>query len=97
MRLLAEATVRGMDLGADAVSDLLCVSFSSTDVVGHCFGPESVEARDALLRLDRELATFLAFLDREVGKGEWAIFVTADHGVGPTPEWAAAPDLPKRS
>ncbi|MGB3968300.1 MAG: alkaline phosphatase family protein, partial [Planctomycetota bacterium] len=90
VRLLAEATVRGMDLGADAVSDLLCVSFSSTDVVGHCFGPESVEARDALLRLDRELATFLAFLDREVGKGEWAMFVTADHGVGPTPEWAAA-------
>lgn len=93
VRQAAEAMVRGMQLGADATPDLLCVSFSSTDVVGHVFGPESVEARDALLRLDRELATFLRFLDDAVGKGRWAMFVTADHGVGTTPEWARAQGL----
>jgi hypothetical protein len=93
VRQAAEAMVRGMQLGADATTDVLCVSFSSTDVVGHVFGPESVEARDTLLRLDRELATFLQFLDAQVGKGQWAMFVTADHGVGTTPEWARAQGL----
>ena len=88
VRLAAEAAVRGMELGRDAVPDLLCVSFSSTDSIGHQFGPDSVESRDALLRLDRELAEFLSFLDREVGAGKYALFLTADHGVGPTPEWA---------
>lgn len=93
VRRAAEAAVLGMQLGADATTDLLCVSFSSTDVVGHVFGADSVEARDALLRLDRELATFLQFLDEQVGKGRWAMFLTADHGVGPTPEWARAQGL----
>ncbi|MEO6595590.1 MAG: alkaline phosphatase family protein [Planctomycetota bacterium] len=90
VRLAAEAAVRGMELGADAVPDLLCVSFSSTDVIGHQFGSDSVEARDALLRLDRELALFFDFLDGAAGKARWALFLTADHGVGPTPEWAKA-------
>lgn len=93
VRQAAEAAVVGMQLGADATTDLLCVSFSSTDVVGHVFGADSVEARDALLRLDHELATFLQFLDAQVGKDQWAMFLTADHGVGPTPEWARAQGL----
>ena len=88
VRLAAEAAVVGEDLGADAVPDLLCVSFSATDVIGHCFGPDSVEARDALLRLDRDLALLFSFLDRRVGRDSYAVFLTADHGVGPTPEWA---------
>lgn len=88
VRLAAEAAVQGMALGSDEVPDLLCISFSSTDLVGHYFGPDSVEARDALLRLDRDLATLLDFLDRTVGAGRYAFFLTADHGVGPTPEWA---------
>lgn len=93
VRLAAEAAVHGMKLGDDAVPDLLCVSFSATDIVGHYFGPDSVEARDTLLRLDRELATFLVFLDTEVGVGRYAIFLTADHGVGPLPEAAKAAGL----
>jgi len=88
VRLAAQACVEGLELGADAIPDLLCVSFSSTDVVGHNFGPDSVESRDALLRLDRQLADFLAHLDQKVGVGNYAIFLTADHGIGPTPEWA---------
>ncbi|MCU0866805.1 MAG: alkaline phosphatase family protein [Planctomycetes bacterium] len=90
VRLAAEAAVRGADLGSDAATDLLSLSFSSTDVIGHTFGPESVEARDALLRLDRELALLFACFDERVGAGRWAVFLTADHGVAPTPEWAAA-------
>jgi hypothetical protein len=90
VRSAAEAMVRGMHLGADATTDLLCVSFSSLDIAGHFFGADSVEARDTLLRLDRELGQFLAFLDEQVGAGKWALFLTADHGVGATPEWARA-------
>ena len=88
VRHAAEAALRGMQLGKDEVPDLLCVSFSSTDVVGHAFGPDSVEARDTLLRLDRELAALFRTFDEEVGEGLWAVFVTADHGVGPTPDAA---------
>jgi len=86
VRLAAEAAVRGMDLGKDAATDLLCVSFSATDVVGHNWGPHSVEARDALLRLDRELGELFRFLDKQVGVEQWAFFMTADHGVAPSPE-----------
>jgi len=86
VRMAAEAAVRGMALGDDAVSDLLCVSFSATDVVGHYWGPRSVEARDALMRLDKELGLLFAFLDAEVGHDAWALFLTADHGVAPSPE-----------
>jgi hypothetical protein len=93
VRLAAQACVEGMALGADATPDLLCLSFSSTDLVGHQFGPDSVEARDTLLRLDQQLGQFLKFLDGAVGDGKYAIFLTADHGVGPTPEAAKAAGL----
>lgn len=93
VRLAAQAAIDGMQLGADAVPDLLAVSFSATDVIGHIFGPDSVESRDALLRLDLQLAEFFAFLDDRVGRERYALFLTADHGVGPTPEWARAQGL----
>lgn len=88
VRLAAEAAVLGMELGKDSAPDLLCVSFSATDVVGHNWGPHSVEARDALLRLDRELGELFRFFDKEVGAGKWSFFLTADHGVAPSPEAA---------
>lgn len=88
VRLAAEACVDALQLGQDEVPDLLCVSFSSTDVIGHTFGADSVEARDALLRLDQDLAQLLRFLDQQVGAEQYALFLTADHGVGPTPEAA---------
>lgn len=86
VRHAAVAALRGMQLGKDDVTDLLCVSFSSTDVVGHYFGPGSVEARDALLRLDRDLGEMFRVFDEEVGEGNWSVFLTADHGVAPSPE-----------
>ncbi|MFT4512865.1 MAG: putative AlkP superfamily pyrophosphatase or phosphodiesterase [Planctomycetota bacterium] len=86
VRMAAEAAVLGMKLGKDAATDLLCISFSATDVVGHYWGPHSVEARDALMRLDRDLGTLFRFLDAQVGAGQWSMFLTADHGVAPSPE-----------
>lgn len=90
VRLAAEAALRGMQLGKDAVPDLLCVSFSATDAIGHSWGPHSVEARDALLRLDRDLGLLFRCLDEEVGADQWAVFLTADHGVAPSPEFVKA-------
>lgn len=68
------------DLGADDVPDYLAVSFSSTDYVGHVFGPSSLEAEDNILRLDRTLARLLAALDERVGLENTVIVLSADHG-----------------
>ena len=73
-------------LGADPRPDLLVISLSAHDYIGHGWGQESWEAWDALLRLDRRLATFLGDLDAKVGAGRWAMIVTADHGASPMPE-----------
>ena len=76
-------------LGAvEGETDLLCVSFSSTDVIGHRYGPESQEAADALVRLDATIGKFLGFLDAKIGKGRWLFALTADHGAAPIPEWS---------
>jgi len=67
-------------LGMDEVPDYLAVSFSSTDYVGHIFGPSSLEAEDNLLRLDRTIARFLAALDNKIGLENVVIALSADHG-----------------
>jgi len=77
-------------LGKDRVADLLAVSFSSTDYVGHAFGPESREAEDNLLQLDRVLAQLFALLDERVGKGRYFVFLSADHGACESPEYFRA-------
>ncbi|WP_017733719.1 alkaline phosphatase PafA [Nafulsella turpanensis] len=76
---LAKAAVEGENMGADAVTDLLALSYSSTDILGHSFGPRSVEVQDMYLRLDRDIADLLNYLDETVGKGEYLVFLTADH------------------
>ncbi|MCJ7555985.1 MAG: alkaline phosphatase family protein [Gammaproteobacteria bacterium] len=76
----ARQLIEHEDIGADAVTDYLSVSFSSTDYVGHVFGPSSLEAEDNLLRLDRTLAELLSFVDRKVGLGNTLIVLSADHG-----------------
>jgi predicted AlkP superfamily pyrophosphatase or phosphodiesterase len=90
----AKAAVSGEQLGADNITDFLAVSFSSPDYIGHTFGPNSVEAEDAMLRLDKELGSFLDFLDAKVGKGQYTIFLTADHGVAQIPEFMNENKLP---
>lgn len=81
----AKAALVGEDLGGDAVTDYLSVSFSSTDYVGHVFGPSSLEGEDNILRLDRTLAELIAFVDDRVGLENALIVLSADHGGPDTP------------
>lgn len=87
-----QRAIREEKLGRHAATDLLCVSFSQVDAVGHNFGPESHEVMDAVLRIDRVMASLLDCLDREVGLGKCVIVLTADHGVSPLPERVLARD-----
>lgn len=82
----ARDLIRHENLGADRVPDLLFVGASAADYIGHAYGPYSQEVQDYYLRLDRMLADFLDFLDREVGSDEYVVVLTADHGVMPMPE-----------
>ncbi|MGH7564790.1 MAG: alkaline phosphatase family protein [Gemmatimonadota bacterium] len=82
----AETLVTELGMGRDTIPDFLNVSVSQTDRVGHDYGPWSREQLDNLLRLDRELGGFLDFLDATVGRGRWAVALSADHGVMVTPE-----------
>lgn len=86
---LAARAAQEYELGRDDVPDLLAVSISGTDYVGHVFGPESLEAEDNLVRVDRALARLLARLEREQ-RGPIALLITADHGVAPLPERSRA-------
>jgi len=78
--MAASAAVDGYALGADADADFLVVNLASTDYVGHKFGPNSMEVQDTYIRLDQDLAEFFKTLDRKVGKDNYLVFLTADHG-----------------
>ena len=84
---LAKAAVTAEDLGADDATDLLAVTFSANDLIGHAFGPESHEALDAAVRLDRSVAELVSFLEKRLGGSrELLVVFTADHGSAPSPE-----------
>ncbi|TPW09171.1 MAG: AP superfamily protein, partial [Acidimicrobiaceae bacterium] len=83
---LAGAALDGLKLGRGPGVDYLGISFSALDKVGHDFGQDSHEVQDVMIHLDQELGTLLDKLDREVGKGNYVLGLTADHGVAPTPE-----------
>lgn len=91
---MAKASVINEQLGADNITDLLAVSFSSPDYIGHNFGPNSIEAEDGFLRLDRDLGDLFQFLDKQVGKGEYVVFLSADHGVAHVPGFMKENKLP---
>ena len=77
---LARAAIEGEQLGSDEETDLLAISCSCTDYIGHQTGTHAIETEDTYLRLDQALADFLAFLDQKVGRGNYLVFLTADHG-----------------
>lgn len=81
----AKQAILGEQLGKDATPDYLSVSFSSTDYVGHVFGPSSLEAEDNLLRLDQTLSDLLAFVDEQVGLDNTLVILSADHGGAEAP------------
>jgi predicted AlkP superfamily pyrophosphatase or phosphodiesterase len=82
------------NLGADKQTDMLCVSYSTPDIVGHTFGPYSLEIEDIYARLDRDLAKLLSVLDLKYGKDGFVVFLTADHAVVPVPQMLIDKKLP---
>jgi predicted AlkP superfamily pyrophosphatase or phosphodiesterase len=94
LRSFAEQTIDNEKLGADEDTDVLTVSFSANDYVGHRFGPYSHEAMDMALNTDKNIGILLDFVDKRVGLQNSVVVFTADHGVAPIPEHAAAIGLP---
>lgn len=91
---MAKAAVINEQLGKSGVTDFLAVSFSSPDYVGHTFGPNSWEELDNYARLDIVLGNFFSFLDAQVGKGNYTVFLTADHGVAHVPGFLQEHNIP---
>jgi predicted AlkP superfamily pyrophosphatase or phosphodiesterase len=83
---LAKTAVDSLGLGKGGGTDFLGVSYSSIDYVGHCFGPRSREIQEILLGLDKNLADLFAHLDKKVGRGNYVVALSADHGGTPIPE-----------
>lgn len=90
----AKAAITGEQLGVDEVTDFLTISFSSPDYIGHTFGPNSIEAEDGFLRLDKDLGNLLDYLDSKVGKDQYTIFLSADHGAAHVPEFLQENKIP---
>jgi predicted AlkP superfamily pyrophosphatase or phosphodiesterase len=86
LEAFAEKAIAAENLGQHDSTDLLSVSFSSNDVVGHSFGPDSPEVRDISIRIDRLLEKLFAYLDQRIGMQNVIVVLTSDHGVSPLPE-----------
>ena len=91
---MALAALKGEQLGRGSATDFLAISFSTPDLVGHSFGPTSVEQEDIFLRLDAEIADLLTALDSWVGPEGYTVFLTGDHGVMDVPAYWQAHHLP---
>ncbi len=90
----AKAAIESERLGKNTVTDFLAVSISSTDYVGHSFGPNSIEIEDTYLRLDKDIESFLLYLDKTIGKGNYTLFLSADHGVAHVPAFLKEHKIP---
>ncbi|MDE5439115.1 alkaline phosphatase family protein [Elizabethkingia meningoseptica] len=91
---MAEAAIDGNQMGADNITDFLTVNLASTDYVGHNFGPNSIEVEDTYLRLDRDFEAFFKNLDKKVGKGNYLVFLSADHGAAHSVGFMEANKMP---
>jgi predicted AlkP superfamily pyrophosphatase or phosphodiesterase len=91
---IATQTLINEKMGLDDITDLLAVSFSSPDYIGHAFGPNSWETLDGYIKLDELLAQFFTTLDQQVGKDKYTVFLTADHAVAPIPGYAQKHKIP---
>lgn len=77
---MAKAAIKGESLGTRGETDMICVSFSSTDKIGHKYGTHCQLMQDIFVDLDKRLADFMTFLDQTIGKGQYLLFLSADHG-----------------
>lgn len=90
----SKLVIENEKMGQTGNTDFLAVSCSSTDYVGHQFGPNSIEAEDTYLRLDKDLEDFFNYLDKTVGKGNYLFFLSADHAVAHVPDFMKEHKLP---
>lgn len=90
----AKAAILGENLGKSDYTDFIAISFSSTDYVGHQFGVASKEIEDTYLRLDKDLEDLFNFLDTNVGKGNYTLFLTADHAAVQVPAYLQSVKIP---
>lgn len=88
------ALIEEEKVGSGPVTDLLSVSLSAHDILGHRFGPDSPEERAMMLAMDRQLADFFAYLTERFGAANFTIALTADHGVAPLPDYALKLRIP---
>ncbi|MEW6736384.1 MAG: alkaline phosphatase family protein [Acidobacteriota bacterium] len=86
---LARMAIEAEALGTDNIPDLLAISLTANDLVGHAYGPYSQEVADITVRTDRQLGDFLAYLEKRVGASDLLVVLTADHGAGAVPEYMA--------
>lgn len=91
---LAKLAINSEHLGEGSSTDFLAVSCSATDYVGHQYGPNSIEAEDTYLRLDKDLEQFFNYLDTKIGKGNYLVFLSADHGAAHVPGFMTENKLP---
>ena len=90
----AERAIQSEKLGQRMVTDLLAVSFSANDYVGHAVGPDSPEVKEISIQTDRAIGKLFSFVDSTVGMGNVLVVFTADHGVAPVPEVNTARRMP---
>ncbi len=90
----AKTILDSYQLGQGIATDFLTINCASTDYVGHLFGPNSVEVEDTYLRLDLDLASFFSYLDQKIGKGQYIVFLTADHGASHAVGYSQANKMP---
>lgn len=91
---LALAAITNAELGKDEYTDLLAISYSSTDFIGHSFGPKAMETEDCYLRLDLELARLITALEKNIGKDNFILFLTADHAGSDNPAYMKSLKIP---
>lgn len=91
---LAIEALKSEKLGLNNETDFLAISFSSTDKVGHAFGPHSIEIEDTYIKLDNDISRLLNALDKQVGKGNYLFFLTADHAATDVPQYLMEKKIP---
>jgi hypothetical protein len=90
----SKTVVEQEQLGVDSITDFLAVSYSSPDYIGHSFGTNSIEIEDTYLRLDQELAELLDYLDTKVGRDQYLLFLSSDHGAANNPRFLKDHKIP---
>ena len=86
--------MKSEDMGKDNQTDMLCISYSTPDIIGHAFGPYSVEIEDTYVRLDLEIKKLIKEIEKQVGSDDFVMFLTADHAVVPVPQYLTDHKLP---